>query len=106
MKRLILALTFVLVATGLFTDVLVLPAGTTVFVPGEDPTKLSESSFLLTRGDLESATLALETVEIQKKAIEKLEEGWRVQKDLTILVAISTGILSFLLGAFVEYMLK
>jgi hypothetical protein len=107
MKRFIFLAALIILASSILTaEAALVPEGSTIFIPGEDPYKVSETSFLLDRSDMEEAVLALETVEIQKEAIEKLQKGWQAQKDLTIIAAIGTGILSLILGALVGFVLR
>ena len=68
-----IALFMVLSTSGVTAEAIVLPAGVVILYPDATPNlDISEAHFLLTREDMEAATLALETVKIREDQIAKL----------------------------------
>ena len=89
MRRMLLALvTFaVLTATFSYSEATVLPAGTALTLPDGTTLTLDVAQFLLTRSDMEAATTALATVDIQQTAIDKLANEASVYQFTTFAAA-------------------
>lgn len=79
----IVVLLMMALSSGAFSDILLLPGGTTIGIPGKDSIFLSQSHFLLERSDMEKATIAMETVPIREKEVSDLTAlNQSLQKDL------------------------
>jgi hypothetical protein len=96
MKKFLLILGIMLTVSNLgFGEAVVIPSGSTVIFPDSTPNlDISTSSFLLSRSDMEEATLALETVKIQEDEITKLQSSW----NSLLLLTIGLSLLSLLGG--------
>jgi hypothetical protein len=90
-----IALFMALSTVGGMAEAVVLPVGTTVIYPDATPNlNVDEASFLLTREDMEAATLALETVRIREEQIAKLTTSYNDLYHFTIVALPITAFLA------------
>jgi hypothetical protein len=87
---------------ALQADATVLPAGTQITRPGTPTTLLSDSMFLLSRPDMEKATLALETEAIREEQIAKLTASYETLKTWAIVGAVALPVVAILLDEVVH----
>ncbi len=106
MKRfariLLLVIGIAFTTPSIFAEVQVLPAGTIVTKPQAPSATLGESMFLLDRGDMESATLAMETVAIREEQIKKLTASYDTLRTWTIIGFIALPVAAVLLDELVH----
>jgi hypothetical protein len=107
--QLILASVLFAATTFLSAEVVVLSAGTEIRPVGETTMILDSPHFLLTRADMETATLAMETVEIQKEAAERYEKALTKSSEQLLLAKRLLIVLPFagvIAGAILDFAIR
>jgi len=94
----ILTVLFIACSTLLSAEASVLPAGTVIVNPQGVSSTLSETSFLLTRPDMEGAVLCQEERILLRAENQKLLRKEKNQKVLLVALPVGASLFSFLIS--------